>query len=332
TLSFEGPSHYFKTEAAAAKEAGVPLYSMTNTGGLTWDLGVIPYEPFPYQWIKRYKEMENAHDKWGLQGLMESHHYGMYPSFISKLSKWIFSEPRVNPDEILADILKSEFGKENYEKVDEAMKLWSEGITHYVATDADQYGAMRVGPSYPLQIDTELYLKSVPHAHFGSRICLPFYHNEAKSRLTYVSIRVPEEINSYKKMRSLIDEGVKVMESADSKNENLERLINMGKFISHSVTTAINSKEMYRLTSKMRACENRDEMRGILDKIENLVKAEIENAEKAIPVVEADSRLGWEPSMEYLSDREHIEWKIRLEKYVLDIEIPNLRKVTDIKV
>ena len=105
TVSFEGPGEYFKTEAEAAKEAGVKLHSMTNTGGLTWDFGVIPYEPFPYQWIKRYKEMEKAHDTWGLQGLMECHHYGIFPSFISKLSKWAFSEPRVNHEEILKKIL-----------------------------------------------------------------------------------------------------------------------------------------------------------------------------------------------------------------------------------
>ena len=118
TVSYEGPGEYFASEAEAAKESGIKLYSMTNTGGLTWDFGVIPYEPFPYQWMRRYKEMEKAHDKWGLQGLMESHHYGFYPSFISKHSKWVFSEPRVNPEEMLITILKSEFGEENIDKVD----------------------------------------------------------------------------------------------------------------------------------------------------------------------------------------------------------------------
>ena len=40
---------YFKSEAEAAAKRGIRFYSMTNTGGVTWDFGVIPYEPFPYR-------------------------------------------------------------------------------------------------------------------------------------------------------------------------------------------------------------------------------------------------------------------------------------------
>ena len=29
------------------------------------------------------------------------------------------------------------------------------------------------------------------------------------------------------------------------------------------------------------------------------------------PAVELDSRLGWEPSMEYVCDKWHLEWKVR---------------------
>lgn len=32
---------------------------------------------------------------------------------------------------------------------------------------------------------------------------------------------------------------------------------------------------------------------------------------ETIPLVEADSSLGWEPSMFYVADREHLEWKLR---------------------
>ena len=45
--------------------------------------------------------------------------------------------------------------------------------------------------------------------------------------------------------------------------------------------------------------------------MEELARREIENAREVIPDVERDSRLGWEPSMEYVAGRWHIEWKIR---------------------
>ena len=45
----------------------------------------------------------------------------------------------------------------------------------------------------------------------------------------------------------------------------------------------------------------------------------------AIPLVESDSRLGWEPSMEYMTDRSHLEWKVAQVRGVLDDEIPEYR-------
>lgn len=38
-------------------------------------------------------------------------------------------------------------------------------------------------------------------------------------------------------------------------------------------------------------------------------EAEIENTKATIPLVELDSRLGWEPTMEYRADAEHLNWK-----------------------
>jgi len=53
-----------------------------------------------------------------------------------------------------------------------------------------------------------------------------------------------------------------------------------------------------------------------------LAAVEIDNARAAIPLVDCDSRLGWEPSMEYMADRVHLEWKIAQVRHVLDSEIP----------
>lgn len=43
---------------------------------------------------------------------------------------------------------------------------------------------------------------------------------------------------------------------------------------------------------------------------EGIVREECDNARRTIPAVEYDSRLGWEPSMDYMCDREHLLWKI----------------------
>ena len=63
----------------------------------------------------------------------------------------------------------------------------------------------------------------------------------------------------------------------------------------------------------------------VLDELVALAESEIANAEAAIPLVEADSRLGWEPSMEYMTDAEHLRWKIRQVRLVLEHSIPEFR-------
>lgn len=320
--------HYFKSEAEAAAKRGIRFYSMTNTGGLTWDFGVIPYEPFPYQWIKRYRAMQEAHEKWGLCGIMESHHFGFYPSFISKLSKVAFYEGCDHIEERLYEILQGEFGAENAEEVDKALKLWSEGITHYVPSDADQYGAFRVGPSYPLNLlhGKVCNLPSASYSMFGNKIVKPLYYGHNDGRSTATSIRVPLEKASLEKMRTLIEQGLAILEEIDNPNDNLSRLINMGKFINCSLITGIHAKEWYCLNCALSYERDRNKLAEILDDMEVLLKAEKKNVENTIPLVQADSRLGWEPSMEYMTDERHLRWKLRQLDYIMGPQLANNRK------
>lgn len=64
----------------------------------------------------------------------------------------------------------------------------------------------------------------------------------------------------------------------------------------------------------------------ILDCMEELLAEEIQNAENAIPLVETDSRLGWETRMLYVTDRWHLEWKIRQIRAVLTVEVTEYRR------
>lgn len=65
----------------------------------------------------------------------------------------------------------------------------------------------------------------------------------------------------------------------------------------------------------------------MLDEMVSIARDEIENAKATIPLVEADSRLGWEPSMEYMTDKGHLQWKIKQVERVLEEEIPKYRRM-----
>lgn len=331
TLSFAGPGKYFESEAVAAKKRGIKLYSMTNTGGLTWDMGVIPYEPMPFQWMKRYATMRKAHKEWGLCGIMETHHYGFYPSFISKLSKWCFWSPEEDMEEILRKILISEFGNENYEYVLSALKLWSEAIEYYTPTNADQYGAFRIGPTYPFTITSAVNIPYDKSAMFGTRICIPNYYFKPDALCTPLSIRIHDEIKSLEKMRDCMDKGISYLEKATESNENLNELLNLGKFIKNIVITGIHSKQWYVLKCKLTAETDNSKVQEIINDMTKLLENEAENVKATIPLVEQDSRLGWEPSMLYMTDKWHLEWKLRQIEYTLNGEIGPYKKSLMVK-
>ena len=58
-----------------------------------------------------------------------------------------------------------------------------------------------------------------------------------------------------------------------------------------------------------------------LDQMTALLTEEQEIARKSLPLVDRDSVLGWEPSMEYRGDEEHILWKIAQVEYMIKVEL-----------
>ncbi len=322
TASFAGPGVYFRSEAEAAGERGIPLYTMSNTGGLTWDIGVIPYEPIPFQWERRYRALHEAREKWGLQGLMESHHYGWWPSVVNEMAKWAYWSPTAFPEEMAPKLAERDFGAAGAPHAVEAWEAWSEAIRDYVPTGEDQYGPFRVGPAYPLLLDEEsVEFPDADYAHFGARILKTNYTPHAPED-------VPAEIELLERMKDRWEDGIASLEQAvaaapERKREKAERMLGLGRFIRNCVQTAINTKRWWLLTQRLE--DEPEESDAILDEMEALGEAEIANAEACIPLVEADSRLGWEPSMEYMCDREHLEWKIGIVREVLDEQIPAYR-------
>ncbi len=323
---------YFKTEAEAAKKRGIKLYSMTNTAGMTWDLGVVPFQPYPYQWMKRYAKMKEAHEKWGLCGIMESHHYGIYPSIITKLSNWIFCDDETDPEEIMETLAIGEYGEENAKAMCEAFKHWSEAITYCTPTFGDQYGAFRIGPSYPFNLEDDIKPIAPDYALYGSRICLAKYPTANFGRDNTVrSIRIHDEIKSLEKMRECFIKGLEIMRNLKNKNEHLLYMENMGEFILRSINTGINAKKWFVLKNRINVECDYDKLYKIVDDMEALLKEERANAESAIPFVQKDSRLGWEPSMEYLTDEAHIRWKLRHIDYVINDALITIKDAIDCK-
>lgn len=332
TASFVGPGRYFVSEAKVAHERGLRLYTMCNTGGLTWDFGVIPYEPIPFQWARRHAALRDAHEAWGLSGLMESHHFGWWPSFVSELAKWSYWTPSPSTAETCEALAKRDYGAAAAQSVLAAWQAWSEAILDYVPTNEDQYGPFRIGPSYPLMFHARPVFPTASHAMFGDRIFHIDYKPQVSSRALKQPgpVRIDAEIKSLQRMAQRWERGITSMETAmeqvpDRKLPDAKRQLGLARFILHSVHTTIHTKEWWKLRHAVFGASDPVESKNLLGKMTVVAEEEVANAEATIPIVEADSRLGWEPSMEYVGDAAHLRWKIAQVRHVIDHEIPAYR-------
>jgi len=346
TLSYTGPSDYFSSEAKEASKCGLNVYTMSNTGGATWDFGVIPFLPAPYRWKIRWDRMKYAHDHWNLRGLMECHHFGFYPSFLSELHKAHCWSPVEDFDALIRRIAVRDYGEKNADKVLLAWEKVSEGMSYYVAASYDQYGGYRIGPAYPLLAQKNAEIPTVPYAFFGgNRICKPLYSVDLSVKADQIEYEIEQNLKLEECLRQAGDLLEEVLpDLCAEKAEDGKRMWALIRFMQYTCQTVLNVKKWHKLrwklgfrspsseTGKVKNtpivfCEevfnalSQEERREIVCEMKELAEKEIENARRTVPLVQLDSRLGYEPSMEYIGDEAHILWKIDTTKKVLEEEI-----------
>ncbi len=336
TISFPEAGAYFLSEAKRAKERGIRLYTQANSAGRNWDFGTVPFVPMPYHWNRRYKAMLEAKDKYGLCGVMESHHFGFCPSFISKLEKKMFTSPRTPGEDAIRQLAAELYGDRLADKAVEAWQKLSEGYNYYICTNEDQYGPFRVGPSYPLVYNVDVRIPKVPYAHFGGNaICVTdyasskvfFYISFGQIKTARIQQRHPEEAKCLEKLERKFAEGRAILEQIAEEltgwqKEECLRLCNLIHYMEHCARTTIHVKRWNILRTKANAETDSKKLLDLHRQMVELGEAEIKNAEATIPLVQADSRLGFEPSMEYIGSEYHLRWKIKQVRQVLDSEIP----------
>ncbi len=346
TLWQIGPGKYFKTESAIAKERNMRMIAMTNTGGNTWDVGAVPYLPAPQRWIKRWKAVAESQDNLRLDGVRESHTYGFWPSILPEIAKYAYMVPMPDLDKLLERIVVRDFGVDNKDDVLKSFELFSEGMEHCVSTNEDQYGPARVGPAYPLFYKRWELIPKGPESKGD-------VNYEGYPVYTYNLDRVEKlqyETAEYKKMARLFDEGTGLLSKvilslSGRKKQDAEELLGVAKFIANTARTVYHVKRWHYLKGRLGvyvdakpvwvggrknmpdakkaekplvAVEN---PKPIIQELIDIINLEIKNAEDTIPLVEANSRLGYNQEFDYCCAPEQLKWKIEMAKRTLNDEL-----------
>ena len=340
TISLPGPSRLFHDEGTAARRNGLRLYAMSNTGGRTWDFGAVPYIPVPMQWGRRMENLLEARKNYGLSGLMESHHFGMYPSIIAELGKWLFwSNGPKSKEEILRKMAVRCFSENTADAVMEIWKEWSDAAGEFITPIDDQYGPCRVGPSYPFLFgacslrQTWGMTMKFPWTKFNKyEIAMPVYSvvNDPDG-LDIGPRRIKAEIRHLPELIKRWNSGADRMESLlvqieTRKHPAARKMIALARYIANTLATVLHIKQWWLENLRLLAEDDPERSEAILGRIILIAQEELENARATIPLVEQDSSLGYEPSMDYVTDRSHLEWKIRQLTSVLERDIPQYRK------
>ena len=325
TISRTEPCAAFLAEAAVAKKRGIRLYTMVNTAGRTWDFGTAPYEPFPWQWNDFHQQILKAREQYGLCGLMESHHFGFTPSFISKQAQNAFTIGGKSFEEYIgawAELLAGE----DQEKLLRGMKLVDESIGWYVPSNENQYGPYRVGPAFPFCLIRDTHRPDAPGVHFGYQICFTHtYHDDAGQAAPY-SLRRVDEIARAKKCAQLTKEGLRILKTISGRNRELKKLLLLVEYLYRCHVTAVNFKEFTILKEKMLLEGNADRLYWLTLQTESLLKKEQKNVLETLKLVRKDSSLGFEPSMEYIGGEKAVLWKLKHLDFVLAYEVPAYRR------
>ena len=352
TLWQIGPGKYYASEAKIAKERNLRMYCMSNTGGNTWDIGGVPYLPAPQRWIQRWQAVTDTQDNLKMDGVRESHSYGYWPSFLTEMAKYAYMTPKTDMNALLERIIIRDFGKEHVDAVLKAYALFSEGISHCVSTNEDQYGPSRVGPSFPLVYKNwELIPKCTATGKDVNPEGWPVYtyNLDMTEKLQY-------ETEEFRTMAGLFEAGCTILSGVidkmeDAKKEDVMHILQVAQYIANNALTVYHVKRWHYLKGQLGVfvegvptwVGGRKNMPDAKKAVKPLVpvadkqpvllemlaiaKAEIQNAKNTIPLVEANSRLGYEKEYGYSCDKEHLEWKIRLAERMIQEELLPLLEV-----
>lgn len=318
TISFVGPGQYFISEAKVAQECGIRLYSMTNTGGNTWDMGGVPYLPMPSQWQQRAKAALEAREHYGMHGVMECHQYGFFPSIISEMVKYIYETGSADVEETLVQIVRRHFGFGQEAQILSALECFSEAIRLLPPSGEDQCGAFRVGPSFPFSVAGKY--KYPKDKSFMISAYQP-KNGTHQSATAMSGVRIPLERKRLEAMLVQLKEGCERLEKLPDKNEELCYLINLGHFMECFVITGIHAKDWYLIVNRLPMESDKKTVERLIAQANCVLDAERENVLRALPIVKRDSRLGWDPRMNYVCDSAYLEWKLKLLEYAQQVEL-----------
>jgi len=331
SLSQIGPAEVTHAQIEEARQRGMKVYSKVDAFA-SWQFGTVPYLPFPYQWHDRYAALE----KYGVNGTLESWSSGYSPSFIAELRAWSCWSGVPPFEELLEGIAARDFGFAGKERVLKAWDLFSRAIRLVPDTGPNMGTNNAVGnPLFfqePPARTTTFKYSWTDHAkwvgYFGGGInpywpftvsrmvFYPDFSNQTNKAELYArsatGVQVGKEIpvlpvflKYLRQAADQMEEGLKHYRSAalaspESKRQGAVREVVIAEHLQRMMQSDHAILEFEDLRLRLVTEPDTQKAGVLLDRMESIVRDEIERTKFSLLAAARDSRLGFQYEQDYV--------------------------------
>ncbi len=306
SLSAVGPSQRTVARWDAAHAAGLKTMAKVQTGA-TWEFCVIPYLPVMDLVAEHALNLSRS----GADGVMLSWSLGCYPSPNLKLFQTV-RRGDTGIDGMLDRVAESEYGKEAVPALRRAWTLFSDGFREYPFHIGTIYnGPQHMGPANPLYFE--------PTGYQATMVGIP-YDDLDRWRSIY-----PAEIwiGQMEKVRQGFARGCeayrKVIETcAEANRAKAEREWGTYRAAELHFTSCVAQGRFILARERFRTATDDAGREAARAEMARLAREELATAKELLPLVRADSRIGYECSNHYFYIPQDLREKILCCRAVLE--------------
>jgi hypothetical protein len=345
-ISEIGPSEVAAAQIERAKKKGMRgIYANADTWS-SQQFGTFPHLPFPQQWYKRYRALEEN----GIDGTLESWTPGFKPNFVAEMRAWYSWTNAPALDDLLRQIARRDFGRGSEDLAVNAWKQFSTAIGIVPDTGPTAGGNNAVAnPLFFEQPESHIMTLQhsfLDHEHWRKATGVnPYWPYAPANYLIYPDftnrVNVAER---YAKPFSLQVLEKYLSAAADQMEKGLEDYRHAALYAParkrpnalREVLLAEQIERMLRSSQAVLAFEDSrfhlmnshdaSERTRRLNHMSEILKEEIIRTRSSLETARRDSRLGYAWEQDYLYWPEVLEKKLHLLRTALEEQIPAYRR------
>jgi len=335
-----GPSEQFAAQTRTLTEFGKRHYAkFESTVEPGWFF--LPYLPVPYRWIERAKRLKMSDvagyiQKWEFYGIT-----GTYPEELLCEAGWGDVD-----ESLLIRIAERDFGAcpagllEGWKILSDVWERVPASHMMYGERQFYMKGPAYLGPAHPLIFDSQnrydlsskfFQVRGDAGETVDEELLREMGRNAPprySSDLLFVypfGVELAER--QFAKVVAEWDGGVDLIRKALSEHPTERGALEIGmcEIVGIHLRTIWNTIRFYSLRDSLFASRSDEESLNVsVERLTGVLSEEIENARRAIPVLERDPRVGYGHAYGQIYDVDMVENKLRQCRYVRDFELPEL--------